>query len=100
MTYAVKSPGYSRNAGKRWRGSDVAELRALARKGAPLRLISLKLGRPDSAIRAKANALGLTVASGEPVIARPPMRTLTRTARTPHQAGRRQEPQPDLFADA
>lgn len=51
--------GYGRNAGRRWRAGDVAELRQLINRGLPLRTISLKLGRPDSAIRAKAGALGL-----------------------------------------
>lgn len=54
--------GYGRNAGKRWRAGDVAELRALVNRGLPVRTIGLKLGRPDSAIRAKAGALGLSVA--------------------------------------
>ncbi len=72
------SSGYTRNAGKRWRRDEVARLRELARGGAPLRLISLKLGRPDAAIRAKARDLGLTVAAGETVVAPAPARTLTR----------------------
>jgi hypothetical protein len=72
------SSGYARNAGKRWRRDEVARLRELVRGGAPLRLISLKLGRPDAAIRAKARDLGLTVQAGETVIAPAPVRTLSR----------------------
>lgn len=53
--------GYGRNAGKRWRGDDVLALRRLVNRGAPLRTISLKLGRPDSAIRSKAQAIGLSI---------------------------------------
>lgn len=53
--------GYGRNAGKRWRAGDVAELRQLVNRGAALSTISLKLGRPHSAIRSKASALGLCV---------------------------------------
>jgi hypothetical protein len=96
MRYAPHSNGYSRNAGTRWRGEDLAKLRTLARDGAPVRLISLRLGRPDSAIRAKASELGLTLSSAEPVVAPPPARTLTRT---PH-APARSAPQGDLFAHA
>ena len=59
----------------------------------PVRLISLRLGRPDSAIRAKASELGLTLSNAEPVVAPPPVRTLTRTPRAP-------APQGDLFAHA
>lgn len=78
MSGRRKAEGYKRNAGKRWRREDVAQLRLLARKGAPLRLIGLKLGRPDAAIRSKASELGLSIASAEPVIAPPPKRTLVR----------------------
>ena len=80
MTYRQNAQGYSRNAGKRWRREDLSLLRLLARKGTPLRLMSLKLGRPDAAIRSKANDLGLTVSAGEPVVAPPPSRTLSRRA--------------------
>ena len=78
MTSRQNAQGYTRNAGKRWRREDVALLRALARKGAPLRLIGLKLGRPDAAIRSKAGELGLSISTAEPVIAPPPKRTLSR----------------------
>lgn len=63
MKYASKirssGGGYARNAGKRWRFEDERELRELARRGIPLQRISLKLGRPEGAIRAKAGALHL-----------------------------------------
>ena len=103
MAYAIKSAGYARNAGKRWRGSDVLVLKSLVREGAPLRLISLKLGRPDSAIRAKASALGLQVQSGRTVVAPPPARTLTRTPRrlgAPTPDADAPARQPDLFGHA
>jgi hypothetical protein len=70
--------GYSRNAGKRWRGEEIRQLRDLARRGAPLRLISLKLGRPDAAIRTKARDLGLTIETSDAVVAPAPKRTLSR----------------------
>ena len=72
------SGGYSRNAGKRWRGDEIKQLRDLARRGAPLRLISLKLGRPDAAIRSKARDLGLAIETRDAVVAPAPKRTLSR----------------------
>jgi len=63
MNYASKlksgGSGYVRNAGKRWRYEDERELRELVRRGVPLQRISLKLGRPEGAIRTKASALHL-----------------------------------------
>lgn len=67
MAYAATSEGYGRNAGKRWRGGDVAELRRLVNRDVPLRAISLKLGRPEPAVRAKANEIGLRVRNDAPV---------------------------------
>lgn len=78
MQNASFSSGYSRNAGKRWRGDEIGRLRDLARRGAPVRLISLKLGRPDAAIRSKARDLGLTLETGATVVAPAPSRTLAR----------------------
>lgn len=78
MAYASQSDGYARNAGKRWRRDDERMLRDMVRHGAPLRLISLRLGRPDAAIRTKANDLGLSVSQDETVVAPPPSRTLSR----------------------
>ena len=72
------SAGYGRNAGKRWRYDDIQTLRMLARQGAPVRLISLRLGRPDKAVRAKAEALNLHLEPSNTQIAPPPKRTLTR----------------------
>jgi hypothetical protein len=103
MTARQNAQGYTRNAGKRWRREDVALLRTLARKGAPLRLISLKLGRPDAAIRSKASELGLSVHAGETVVAPPPARTLTRRmpVMSPNaHPGERDVRQMDLFAAA
>ena len=79
---SIQSPaqpfgGYSRNAGKRWRGDEIKQLRDLARRGAPVRLISLKLGRPDAAIRSKARDLGLAIETRDAVVAPAPKRTLS-----------------------
>jgi len=80
--------GYSRNAGRRWRAGDVAELRQLVRRGTPLPVISLKLGRPESAIRAKAGGLGLSVAdAGEGAVREIEPRTFV-PPREPHMRPR------------
>lgn len=71
MGYAAKTEGYARNAGKRWRGSDVADLKRMVNRSMPLRVISLKLGRPYSAIKAKAGALGLEVDDAQPSLPLP-----------------------------
>jgi hypothetical protein len=75
----TKTDGYGRNAGKRWRYEDLKTLRQLARSGASVRLISLRLGRPDSAIIAKAESLNLKINTAEAQIAPPPTRTLKRS---------------------
>ena len=74
MAYAATSKGYGRNAGRRWRGGDVAELRRLVNRDVPLRAISLKLGRPEPAIRAKAGEIGLRVGEDAPAQPRLPLK--------------------------
>ena len=46
---------YNRNSGKPWTPSDVSELRDLARHNTPTRVIGLKLGRTEDAVRSKAS---------------------------------------------
>ena len=96
MAYAIKSAGYARNAGKRWRSDDVRALKSWLNKGASVRLISLKLGRPDNAIRAKAKSLGFHLPDRPSFVAPPPKRTLTRSKPMPIRA--EMNGQPDLFA--
>lgn len=48
-------PKYTRNKGKEWTTSEVAELRKLAQHNTPTRIIGLKLGRPENGVRAKAS---------------------------------------------
>lgn len=43
-----------KNAGKSWTRSDVRELRELAAGNTPTRVIGLKLGRSEDAVRSKA----------------------------------------------
>lgn len=46
---------YNRNSGKEWSTQDVRDLRDLARHNTPTRVIGLKLGRTEDAVRAKAS---------------------------------------------
>jgi hypothetical protein len=52
---------YNRNSGKRWTRSDVGQLRRLTRQNTPTRVIGLKLGRTEAAIRTKASTLGISL---------------------------------------
>jgi hypothetical protein len=45
----------NRNTGKAWSNGDVSQLRKLANQNTPTRIIGLKLGRTEDAIRTKAS---------------------------------------------
>jgi hypothetical protein len=45
---------YTRNTGKPWSESQVSQLKQLAKQNTPTRVIGLKLGRTENAVRAKA----------------------------------------------
>ena len=45
---------YNRNTGKPWTKSDVTQLKSLARQNTPTRVIGLKLGRTEDAVRTRA----------------------------------------------
>lgn len=45
----------TRNTGKTWTPSDVSQLKDLARKNTPTRVIGIKLGRTEDAVRNKAS---------------------------------------------
>ncbi len=49
------APKYIRNAGKHWTPSEVSKLKGLANQNTPTRVIGLILGRPVSAVYAKAS---------------------------------------------
>lgn len=51
----------TRNSGKEWNGSDVAQLRKLAKQNTPTRVIGLKLGRTENAVRTKASEKGVSL---------------------------------------
>lgn len=52
---------YNRNSGKEWSRSDVAELGRLTQQNTPTRVIGLKLGRTEDAVRTKASHLGVSL---------------------------------------
>lgn len=57
-------PGFTkstRNNGEPWSGDHLRELKALVKQNTPTRVIGLKLGRTEVAIRAKAREQGLSL---------------------------------------
>lgn len=55
------NPKYKRKLGQRWTDADVRRLRTLARGNTPTGVISLKLQRPEGAIRMKAHREGISL---------------------------------------
>jgi hypothetical protein len=45
---------YDRNSGEDWTSEEVDQLKALAKENTPTRVIGLKLGRTEDAVRSKA----------------------------------------------
>lgn len=54
-------PKYTRNTGKPWTSADLKQLRELAKENTPTRVIGLKLGRTETAIRSKAKSEGISL---------------------------------------
>jgi hypothetical protein len=54
-------PKYTRNSGKEWSKSEKRELKRLAAENTPTRVIGLKLGRTENAIRSRASAYGVSL---------------------------------------
>jgi len=54
-------PKYTRNTGKAWTSSDERNLSVLAAQNMPTRVIGLKLGRTENAVRARASDLGVSL---------------------------------------
>ena len=50
---------YNRNSGKPWTKSDTSQLKDLAKKNTPTRVIGLKIGRTEDAVRSKASEIGV-----------------------------------------
>jgi hypothetical protein len=57
----VTVPKSTRNAGKPWDATDKKALTDLARGNTPTRVIGLKLGRTEDAVRAKASELNVSL---------------------------------------
>ena len=51
----------TRNSGNPWTPSDVRQLKELARENTPTRVIGLKLGRTEDAVRNKASEKDVTL---------------------------------------
>jgi len=51
----------TRNTGKPWTRPQLQQLRQLAKQNTPTRVIGLKLGRTENAVRAKANEKGVSL---------------------------------------
>jgi hypothetical protein len=51
----------TRNSGKPWSPSAVQELKSLAEGNTPTRVIGLKLGRTENAVRSKASDEGVSL---------------------------------------
>jgi len=51
----------TRNSGTSWTPTQQRELRSLARENTPTRVIGLKLGRTEAAVRTKAADLGVSL---------------------------------------
>ena len=55
------NPIYKRRLGKPWSKEDLRELKALAKENTPTGVLSVKLQRPETAIRAKAHREGISL---------------------------------------
>lgn len=55
------NPKYKRKLGQPWSDEEVKELRTLAKGNTPTGVMSLKLQRPEAAIRSKAHREGISL---------------------------------------
>lgn len=54
-------PKYTRNTGKTWTRQEVRQLRDLAPENTPTRVIGLKLGRTEDAVRTRASSENISL---------------------------------------
>ena len=52
---------YTRNTGEPWTSEEDSQLRKLASENTPTRVIGLKLGRTEDAVRTRAAQLGISL---------------------------------------
>jgi hypothetical protein len=57
----VSNPYYLRNSDDRWTVAELIQLRLLVTRNTPTRVIALKLGRSERAVRAQASRLELSL---------------------------------------
>jgi hypothetical protein len=55
------NPKYRRKLGQPWSAEDVRQLRSLAKGNTPTGVLSLKLERPEGAVRSKAQREGISL---------------------------------------
>jgi hypothetical protein len=55
------NPKYKRRSGEPWENREIKQLRSLIRQNTPTGVISLKLRRPEGAIRSKAQREGISL---------------------------------------
>jgi hypothetical protein len=55
------NPKYKRKLGQPWSAEDMLQLRTLAKRNTPTGVLSLKLQRPEAAIRSKAQREGISL---------------------------------------
>src|SRR5262245_27494063 len=60
---SLKKSESTTNKGKRWTATQVRQLCQLARKNTPTRVIGLRLGRTENAVRTKASEKGVSLKS-------------------------------------
>lgn len=51
----------TRNSGRQWSSGEVRQMNSLAAGNTPTRVIGLKLGRSESAVRTKASETGISL---------------------------------------
>ena len=54
-------PKYTRNTGKPWTSSEISKIRELAGQNTPTRVIGLKLGRTEDAVRTQASKKNISL---------------------------------------
>ena len=54
-------PKYTRNTGKPWTSAEVKQLQTLANQNTPTRVIGLKLGRTENAVRNAASEANISL---------------------------------------
>jgi len=55
----MKMAKYNRNSGKPWTPTDIQAMKELAKENTPTRVIGLKIGRTEDAVRTKASEEGI-----------------------------------------